>query len=69
MKNKIFFFLLFQRLIIQLQFNQMAANLGADGIISKIIHLALEKQEITDTSVSDLSYIFSIVAGYNSLIF
>lgn len=31
----------------------MAAKLGAEEIISKILHIALEKQEITDTSVSN----------------
>lgn len=31
----------------------MAAKLGAEEIVSKIIHLALEKQEITDKSVND----------------
>lgn len=31
----------------------MAAKLGAEEIVSKIIHLALEKQEITDKSVSN----------------
>lgn len=32
----------------------MAAKLGAEEIISKIINLALEKQEITDISVSNM---------------